>query len=515
MNQKIWVWISVLVAAVLLCPVIFYNEICVNVPSKHMAIFIHKVGKDIPGNEILAPSPEYKGVQRELLTDSRTYRNPLAWDWRILPQIEIPENKFGVRIRLYGEDLLPGELIAWKESQKGIVPEVLREARYAINAVMSTEFQVGAANPKFAVRQDYAEIIELHDPIVIPVGWKGLVVNLCGPMPAKPNQLLSGKGERGVQEDTLDPGTYYINPYVQSIRLVDCRSQRYNLEDIGFPSKDGFWVRMGGIIEFRNNPDKAATTYCLFNEERDGVALDQAVINKVVLPNARAYTRLTGSDHSGKEFITGTTRAEFQEGFQKQMRLTCEAQGVEIIQALTTTIKPPDQIATPVRQRQVALQKQGQFTKELAQQEAEQELEIAKATVLQKKAVVDAEKLVVAVTTEAVKKQEVEIIDAKMRLAVAENKLKAAQAQASAITAKGKAAADVIKFGNEAEAAGWQKSIQAFGGQGNEFARFTLYKKLGPSFKSMMVNTNDSPLMDGFKMFDQSRLPFPVVAPKN
>ena len=63
----------------------------------------------------------------------------------------------------------------------------------------------------------------------------------------------------------------------------------------------------------------------------------------------------------------------------------------------------------------------------------------------------------VVVTTEAKKKQEVALIDANKRLAVAEQKLLAAKDLAAAIMAKGKADADVVRFANQAEAAGWQK----------------------------------------------------------
>ena len=97
------------------------------------------------------------------------------------------------------------------------------------------------------------------------------------------------------------------------------------------------------------------------------------------------------------------------------------------------------------------------------------------------------------VTTEAKKKQEVALIDANKRLAVAEQKLMAAKDLAAAIMAKGKADADVINFANQAEAAGWQKSVAAFGGNGNEYARWTLYKKLAPAFRSMMINTDEQP----------------------
>ncbi len=168
-------------------------------------------------------------------------------------------------------------------------------------------------------------------------------------MPAQPNELVSAKGERSVQANTLEPGTYYLNPYVKDVRLIDCRSQRYNLTDIGFPTKDGFWVSLEAIIEFRVKPEQAAKTYILFNEEREGKTLAEQIIAKVILPNARAYTRLQGSNFSGKEFITSDTRGPFQANFQKTMKANCDKQGIEIIQALITAINPPDKIADPVR----------------------------------------------------------------------------------------------------------------------------------------------------------------------
>ena len=126
---------------------------------------------------------------------------------------------------------------------------------------------------------------------------------------------------------------------------------------------------------------------------------------------------------------------------------------------------------------------------------------------------------VVVVTTEAKKKQEVALIDANTRLAVAEQKLLAAKDLAAAIMAKGKADAEVVRFANQAEAAGWQKAIAAFSGNGNEFARWTLYKKLAPAFRSMMINTENSPLMDVFKAFDSKQRPTspssPATPPKN
>ena len=496
---------AIIVACLVLLPFVAYVECLVEVPSKYMAVLIHKVGKDIENAEEIAPSDECKGVQKNVLAEGRYFLNPYLWDWVVVPQIEIPEGKLGVRIRLYGDDLPPNELIGWKENQKGIVPDVLNPGRYPINAWV-------AGTPRRSEGDSHAEIIEMHDPVTIPAGFKGVVTKLSAPMPEKPNEVIVEEGRRGVQPEALEPGTYYLNPYVTKVCLMDCRSQRYNLTDIGFPTRDGFWVSLEAIIEFRVNPKESPKVYVLYNEEKIGGRVDEAIVEKIILPNARAYTRLKGSSHSGKEFITGGTRATFQEEFQKQMQLTCGAQGIDVIQALITTIKPPEKIAEPVRRRQIAIQQEIQYKKEIDQQAAEQELAVQKAAVQQKQAEVAAAQEVVAVTTEAKKKQDVAMIEADKRLGVAGQKLEAAKDLAAAILAKGKAEADVVRFGNQAQAVGWQKSIEAFGGNVNEFARYTLLKKIAPAFKSLMVNTENSALMDVFKSFQPAATPAPTTA---
>lgn len=502
-NPKLVSAVIVIAVLAIAVPSFIYEECRIDVPNKHIAVLTRKIGKDLERGDVLALSPEYKGVQREVLTEGRYYYDPYEWSWQVVPQVEIPEGKLGVRIRLYGEDLPAGEILAASENQKGIVAAVLRPGRYPYNAWVVDSSNPAAAGRK-PTRENYAELIELHEPVTIPAGYKGLITELSAPMPkdGEANQLVSTKGQRGVQKTTLEPGTYYLNPYAQEVRLVDCRSQRYNLTDIGFPTRDGFWVSLEAIIEFRVKPDDAASTYILFSQEREGRKFADDVINKVILPNARAYTRLRGSDHSGKEFIVGDTRAAFQEEFQETMKSTCDKQGIEIIQALITTIKPPEKIADPVRRLQIALQQEDQYKKEIQQQDAEKRLAVQKATVQQKKELVTASQEVVVVTTEAKKKQEVALIDANKRLAVAEQKMLAAKDLAAAVIAKGTADADVVRFSNQAEAAGWQKSVAAFGGDGAEFARWTLYKKLAPAFRSMMVNTENSPLLDVFKTFD-------------
>jgi regulator of protease activity HflC (stomatin/prohibitin superfamily) len=300
-----------------------------------------------------------------------------------------------------------------------------------------------------------------------------------------------------------------VNPYEVRIDLVDCRSQRFNLSsdgEMGFPSRDGFWITLDGIIEFRVMPEEAARVFVTYNDVRNDepgrARIDEEIVKMVILPNARSFCRLRGSDHSGREFISGTTRMQFQEDFQQELERTCESQGIEIVQALLTRIHPPQQIAEPVRTRQIAVQKKEQYLKQIEQQESQKQLAIQQETVKQKQALIGGEQTVVKVTTEARREQEVALIQANQQLNVAGFELAAAKDMAAATLARGTADAEVIHFENEAEAAGWRKSVEAFSGDGNAFARWVLLQKIAPAFRRMMVNTADSPLMDIFRQYD-------------
>ena len=319
MKWKVGVVAAALFVGVplIILPLFIYTECRIEVPSKHMAILIRKVGKDLPNGEEIAPDETYKGVQnqKEQLAEGRYFYNPYFWDWVVVPQVEIPEGKLGVRTRLHGDDLPPDDVIAWKENQKGIVPAVLRPGRYAINARVA-----GAPQRRY---DSYAETIELFDPVTVPAGFKGVVTNLSAPLPENPNVLLVEEDNaRGVQPKTLDPGTYYVNPYITRINLVDCRSQRFNLKSntsgaMGFPSKDGFWVVLDGRVEFRVKPEEAARVFVTYNDTDNGEAIDEEIVSKIILPNARSFCRIRGSSHSGREFIEGETRGEVSGGFPR------------------------------------------------------------------------------------------------------------------------------------------------------------------------------------------------------
>lgn len=491
---------------------VVYSKFRIDVPTRHMAILTKKTGEDLTNGKEFAVDEGVKGVQIEPLTEGRYFYNPYNWDWEIVPQVEIPGDKLGVRIRLYGDELPGGDIIALAENQKGIVSEVLRPGRYPINALVYSSARRNsrdrtASFPRY--RSNYTDVIELHEPVIIPAGFKGVVTLLSAPLPDEPNSLLVENGRRGVQRKTLDPGTYYVNPYVQRINLVDCRAQRFDISkdgDMGFPSKDGFWVSLDGVVEYRVDPEKAAEVFVKYNDESvNGDRVDDEITKKIILPNTRSFCRLRGSNYSGREFISGDTRVEFQEDFQKELAATCKSEGIVIVQALITNIRPPQKIASPVRDRQIALQEEKQYQQQILLMDSEQQLAVEQQLVKRGQAIVSANQEVIKVVTAAKQKQEVALIDANQRLGVAGHRLNAAEDTAAAVIRRGEATAAVINFDNSAEAAGWKKSVEAFSGNGDEFARWVMMKKLAPAYRRMMINTADSPIMEMFEQYNQSQ----------
>ena len=471
-----------------------YNECKIDVGTGQQAVLIRKEGLELEPDMELAPLPKaagayYKGVQsggpnNGVLTEGRYFYNPYLWSWEISPQFVVPGDKIGIRVALSGDDMPPAQILA-EPGQKGILREVLKPGRYPYNP--------------------YAETIELHEPVTIPAGLRGVVTRLAGPMPKNPNVFLVEEGERGVQRKTLDPGKYYLNPYEIRVSQVDCRSRRFNLGQEGemsFLSADGFPITVDGVVEFRVLPEKVAEMFVKYNESANGDAIDEEIVSKIITPETRSLCRIGGSKLSGGQFISGEDREKFQTDLVKSLTENCHKQGIEVLAVAITSIQPPSDITQPVQQREVAKQKLAQFRREQLQQLSEAKLKIEVMLAEQKKRVVEAEQEVVVKTTKAEEEQKVAVTLAEQKLTVAQTQLEATKDKASAILAKAKAAAEVIKFDNTAEAAGLAAEVAAFEGDGAAMARNMLLGKIAPSFHTILGNS-DGPLMELFSQFTE------------
>lgn len=505
-DENPWRWVVrlgagtviVMLVALTVVGMAIYNSCRIEVPTASQAVLIRKIGLDLPADAEIAPVAEdgrlYKGVQPYVLTEGRYFYNPINWDWEIREQFEVPVGKIGVRIALVGDDLPPGQILAGP-GQKGILPEVLKPGRYPYNW--------------------YGEMIELHDPVTVPPGFQGVVTLLAGRPAEEPNVVLVKEGERGVQPKALPPGTYFLNPYAYRVSLVDCRSKRFNLGESGamdFLSADGFPVSLDGAVEFRVKPESVAEVFVLYNEDENGDRVDDEIIKKIITPESRSICRIGGSRLTGGQFISGVEREKFQEDFDRILKANCAKQGVEILAVSITSIRPPEAIATPVREREVAKQELDQFVQEKAQQLSEAKLRVEEILAEQKKAIVEADQAVIQQTTLASQEQAVAKTGAEQRLAVARKGLEAVKAKADAVVAQAEAEANVIRAKNKAEVAGLDARVRAFSGDGSALAENILIEKVAPAFRSIMTNS-DGPLMDLFGTFSKPAARPPTSVP--
>ncbi len=483
------------IAALVAIPLVVltaYNACKIEVDTGKQAVLIRKTGLDLARDQELAPprkdgSAYYKGVQTEgayggVLTEGRYFYNPYLWDWEISDQFVVPNGKIGIRVALDGVDLPGGQILA-EPGQKGIRAKVELPGRYPYNP--------------------YAEAFELHDPVTVPAGFRGVVTNLAGRLPKDPNQFLVGEGERGVQKKTLDPGTYYLNPYQTRVSQVDCRSKRFNLGEgasMDFLSADGFPVTLDGAVEFRVIPELAAEVFVKYNEADNGDLIDEEIIAKIITPESRSLCRTGGSKLTGGQFINGDDREVFQSNLVKSLTQNCKKQGVEILAVAITRVEPPEDIAEPVRDREVAKQRLAQFSQEKMQQLSEAKLGIEVLMADQKQQVVRADAGVIVQTTKAEQDASVAATLAEQKLKVTQTQLEAAKDKASAIVAKAQADADVIRYNNKAELAGLASRVAAFDGDGAALAQNILVGKLAPGFRSILSNS-DGPLMELFGQF--------------
>lgn len=463
-------------------PVIIWFGFRIEPGSNEIAILTRKTGSDLPSGQILALDPQQKGVQLEVLPEGRYWRNPYTWDWEIDTITDIPAGKLGIKTRLYGDDL-PADRIIATETSKGIVSEVLRPGKYRINP--------------------YAYHVELFDAINIRPGHVGVITTQTGtdilndpPNTEHENLFLVGDGSKGVIPRVLDPGTYYLHPYLVNVVEVNLQSQRFEMSGddvITFLTLDGFTVTVEGTIEFALNRSEAALLTHRVGDLDD-------ITKKIILPRARGFSRIEGSKYPAIDFIVGETRQRFQETLQAHLRERCNDWGVDIKSVLVRKIMPPDEIASINREREVAVQDANKYEQQITQARSKAELVKQEMLAIQNKEKVEAETERIRAVIDAEKGQAVKIIEAERELDVAKVGLQAAQYQAQAVINQAEGKRDAIRVTNVAEAQVLTDQVKAFQ-NGMTLARFRLYQKVAPQIQTLLSNDQEGGLGQLFMPF--------------
>ncbi len=407
----------------------------------------------------------------------------------------VPNEKVGIVIKKFGQKLDDGQILADPaRDQRGPLPIILRPGRY-------NEY----ANP-------YAYEIKQIDPVVIDPGYRGVVTMLASKTATQPNRYLVEDGQRGVQPGTEPEGFLYVNPYERRITPVSIRSHRFEMtgdDAIKFPSSDSFDIKLDGFVEWSVVPDKLPLVYTQYGE---GNELIQCLEEKVILPYARSFSRLVGSQYNARDFISGDTKLKFQDEFEHKLSEACAKQGIEVLQALVRDIEPPEAIKQPINEREVAKQQIISLERQIEVAKSQADLATQEQTATQNQKIGEANKEVVTVIKKAEQERDVAITQANQGLAVAKLHLDAAQKEADATVAKGQAEANVVLLNKQAEAEPLRHQVEAFG-DGNAYARYFFYLKVAPSMKSILTNT-DGPFADLFKQFGAPPATNGTEAPK-
>jgi len=263
---------------------------------------------------------------------------------------------------------------------------------------------------------------------------------------------------------------------------VNLQSQRFEMgqdEPLIFLTLDGFTVHVEGTLEFGLERDKAALLTHRVGDMED-------VLKKIILPRARGFIRVEGSKHPAVDYIVGETRQNFQNRLAEHLRQNCADWGVDIKSVLIRNITPPEEIASVIRDRELAVQEALKIDQQIEQAKSRAELAKQEMLARQNKEKVEAETTKLRAVIRAKQDMAVHLTAAQRELEVAQLENQAAAAQAAARLSGAQAERDVIRLNNEAQATVFGTQIEAFG-SGDNFARHALLQKIAPRLQSILA----------------------------
>ena len=507
-------YIAALVGSLLILGVIVFAVIMTKcrvwVPQDQCLVLTRKTGQNLPPGQIIAEEGQ-KGIQRKALGPGRYFFNPIVWDWETKPLVVVPagdpqtwreiyseaENdynvpqiegdwpKVGVVTSLAGKPAPVGQKVVDKGFQ-GIWREVLTPGTYRLNPS--------------------AYKVELHNAVVIPLGCCGVVTSQLGNSPGTETvietaigpdgqtiqgeqrqvQKLADEGQRGVLKNILQPGIYYLNPYVYKVTILQIgyneisqMKKEQSLDTIRFPSKDGFTIEIEVSVVWGRHPEHASEMMARFGD------IDK--IQQIVLSQIRSICRIVGSEYESTDFIRGEKREQYQRAVTETLQRVAAERDIEILIALIqnfevqggTEAGAEADLKTTIQRGYIAKEEEltRQKQRETAMVKADLETAKVKIEVAREQIVAETRKKVAEIKAEGEKKAQE--IDALRDLEVARIEKQIAELDAEKTRVLGKAEADVEKLKNQADADGKRMLIDAFG-SGRAYNLYTFADSFKP-----------------------------------
>lgn len=407
----------------------------VYVEPGRMLVLHARLGEENPDPAINTVVDDgYKGIRRQVLGEGRYFFDPVSFERMTeYPVTDIGPSQVGVLRAEFGTQLATGEFLAG-EGQRGIMREVLTPGRYRINP--------------------FAHAVTVHEATVIPAGWVGCVITQSGAEPT-PGRL-AGPGERGIQQVVLQPGIYYLNPHAMKVVKVEIGYREEGFEEVEFPSRDGFRVRLGTSVVWGISPSNVPTIVGRFGTVAD-------VVEKAIRPQVESMCRMQGSKYGARELIEGATREQFQDSFKRELVKSCQDKSLDVLLALIRTIEVPSDVRLPIQQAKIAAEEGLTKAQERVTQDIFNQLEEIKQDVRKGEREVDAgtERLIASIQAEA--RRTAAGIRAKAAVAVSEMARQVAELEAQRQRLLGEADAKVKELKRVAEADRVRRLVEALG----------------------------------------------------
>jgi regulator of protease activity HflC (stomatin/prohibitin superfamily) len=416
--------------------------------------------------------PAQIGILKDMPGPGRHFYSPLEYEVTVVPDILIKPGELGIVTSKVGKPLPSGSILADEEGYRGTWRRVLTPGRYRLNSY-------GYKVETVPVSQSVGAGSQIHrregDPTLIPPGYVGVVTN-------KSDNPDTG-AKQGIQENVLQPGIYYVNPYEKQVDIVSIGYNETSLtvetrngnprtdrlgpgvaadpeyvpgRGIEFPSNDGFPIHLDYTAIWGILPDQAPDVVRQFGTLKD-------VEEKVILPQIGSIARLHGSKRGAVDLLVGDKREEFQTDTAEELERVLQAKNLTLLFGLTRHIYVPSQVREPIQKRYIADelkltadQKQLTAKAQAALTEAE-----AKIVLEERRTKAETNKLVAEARAEGEKLARE--IEAETERLSAEIDAQTAEIQAQITTTMGQAEAKKTELTNAAQADRYRQYVSTLG----------------------------------------------------
>ncbi len=160
------------------------------------------------------------GIQRQFLRNGIYRINTALFYVELCDAVHIPEGKIGIVTVFDGKPIKKGEIA----SRLGVVHQKFQDADEFLNNNGERGLQEEVLPPgEYYINPEFAKV-EIQNQVKVPIGNVGVVTNYIGDDPIDVSGkefrhgIIVSNGQKGVQQDPLNPGMYPTNLRLASLK---------------------------------------------------------------------------------------------------------------------------------------------------------------------------------------------------------------------------------------------------------------------------------------------------------